>query len=355
MTDITLKAYLDEINQMIESGHTALAIDHCLHILARFPKNAKTYRLLGSAYLGENQYQEAKDIFLRLLSVFPDDVVAHIGISVILEVNQDLDGAIYHMERAYEIQPANQVLQSELRRLYGLRDGIEPQRLMTTTGALARMYYNGKLHTQAIAELRSAIKSDPNRVDLMVLLAQVYRQLGNDIEARNICSMILELLPYCFEANRILAERMSRSGKGEVFNPYLEVVLQIDPDYLVQRSIIEPGQGDYHLTVIQRLETDPNQPTIPLKSTQVTGLESTDSAYVQSAELPEWIQSLEREIESAQTVQDSPGTRETDPGRQVELTPEPYSSDEDTKPVHIQPGDPPEDSSPNQGNPVQSA
>jgi predicted Zn-dependent protease len=79
--------------------------------------------------------------------------------------------AIWHMERAYEVNPSNTSVQQEIRRLRGRRDGVEPTKLRLTRSALARMYIKGGLFGQAIAEIRQALTEDPDRPDLLILLA----------------------------------------------------------------------------------------------------------------------------------------------------------------------------------------
>jgi len=86
-----------------------------------------------------------------ILSVFPDDLLAHAGLSAIHEENRELDKAIWHMEQAFETQPSNQTIQDELRRLIGKRDGSEPSKIRLTRGALIRMYAKGELYQQAIS------------------------------------------------------------------------------------------------------------------------------------------------------------------------------------------------------------
>ena len=98
--------------------------------------------------------------------------------SIIREDEGNLDAALFHMERAYETQPANIAVQDELRRLYGRRDGVEPPKLRLSRGALVRMYARGGLNRQAIAEIRAALVEDPQRIDLEVILARIHYIIG---------------------------------------------------------------------------------------------------------------------------------------------------------------------------------
>jgi tetratricopeptide (TPR) repeat protein len=191
MAKISLREYNREIENFINSGRIDEAIAHCLYILKLFPKCIDSYRLLGKAYLESQRYSEAADILTRILSVIPDDFVSQIGMSIIREDEGNLDAAIYHMERAFEVKPSNSAVQDELRRLYGRRDGIEPPRVRLTRGALVRMYARGELYTQAIAEIRAALVEDSQRVDLEVILARIYLNLGRKVESTEVCSRLV--------------------------------------------------------------------------------------------------------------------------------------------------------------------
>ena len=135
------------------------------------------------------------------------------------------------MERAFEVQPSNTAVQGELRRLYGLRDGIEPPKVRLTRGALVRMYAKSDLYPQAIAELLAALAEDPQRVDLETILAQMYFQSGKKIEAAEICSRLISKLPYCLEANKLLAEILPASSRAEEAKIFNQRLISLDPYY----------------------------------------------------------------------------------------------------------------------------
>src|SRR5574338_926678 len=147
MAKIPLRAYLREIENLIERGEIEPAIAHAKNILRAYPKSIETYRLLGKAFLESQRYSEASDILQRVLSVVPDDFVSQIGMSIIREDEGNMDAAIWHMERAYEVQPFNPAVQDELRRLYGRRDGVQPPKIRMTRGSLVRMYTRNHIYT----------------------------------------------------------------------------------------------------------------------------------------------------------------------------------------------------------------
>lgn len=272
MAKIPLRSYNREIENLINRGQIDEAIGHCKNILRFFPKHIDTYRLLGKAFLEGQHYAEASDVIQRVLSAVPDDFVSQIGMSIIREDEGNLDAAIWHMEHAFEVQPANTAVQGELRRLYGRRDGIEPPKVRLTRGALVRMYARGELYQQAIGEIRTALSEDPKRVDLEVILARMYFLSGLKVEATEVCSRLISKLPFCFEANRILAEILPETARAEDAKVYQQRVDAMDP-YAAYISPNAPSLADVpdNVVTVERLEW-----------------ESTDA----SAQKPDWARTV---------------------------------------------------------------
>ena len=124
---ISLRAYGKQIEQFIDDGDYDKAITHCRYLLSKYPKYIEAYRNLGKCLLEQKKYPEAMDIFLRILGVFPDDFISHVGLSIINEEQQNIDTSIWHMEQAFDNQPANLAIQDELKRFFQIRDGEQPQ------------------------------------------------------------------------------------------------------------------------------------------------------------------------------------------------------------------------------------
>ena len=275
MARTSLRAYQRDVEELIETHQFDQAIAHCRHILRFYPKEVNSYRLLGKAYLESQRYGDASDIFIRVLSTIPDDFVSHVGMSIIREDEGNLDEAIWHMQRAFETQPANSAIQGELRRLHGRREGIEPPKIRLTRGALARMYLKGELYSQALAELRAGLHEDAKRYDLQVVLAQAYYLAGQRVDAAEACSSLLKSLPYCLEANKILAEILSHSERSEEAQTYKNRSQALDP-YLahISPSTPTPEKVADSAVLLEKLEWRP-------------GLQSTDAV-----QQPEWATSL---------------------------------------------------------------
>jgi tetratricopeptide (TPR) repeat protein len=229
MTQTNLRFYNRYIQSLLEKDNASAAADHCRHILMSFPKHIKTYRLYGEASLELNRYPEAFEIFRRLLSSVPDDYVAHIGMSVVSEELGKPDSAIWHMSRAYELQPYNVTIQNELRRLTSQRDGLEIQKLSLTRPALARMYARGGLNPQAIAEITTILIDQPERYDLLILLANLRYQTGAIQEAASLAHTILEKLPYCLEAISLLIKILPYGSLTYDLSTILQKYHDLDP------------------------------------------------------------------------------------------------------------------------------
>ncbi len=295
MAIIPLRAYNREIEGMIDNGQLDEAVAHCRHILATFPKYIASYRLLGKAHLEQQRISDATDIFQRVLSSVPDDFIANVGMSIIREDENNLDAAIWHMELAYEAQPANLAIQDELLRLYGRRDGMQPPKVRLTRGALARMYAKGGLFDQAIAELRVAISEDPNRPDLQLLLAQMFYQTSQRVEAVETCGNIIKKIPYCLEANRILAVSLSDSKGSEAIKNYRQIVISLDPYFaFAGPDTISSDQVPENAVNIERLEWKSGI-QVGETHTQPNWATSLGISIEKQAEekLPDWLKSAE--------------------------------------------------------------
>ncbi|GMR11627.1 MAG: hypothetical protein BMS9Abin28_2464 [Anaerolineae bacterium] len=261
MSEISLRAYGREIDELIERERLEEAIAHCRYVLQTYPKHLETYRLLGKAYLEAKRYGDAADIFQRVLSAVPDDFVSHVGMAIVREDEGNLDAAIWHMERAFETNPSNPAIQQEMKRLISRRDGLEPHKVRLTRGALARMYAHGELFAQAIAELRSALQEDPERPDLQVLLASMYWHTDQRSDATAVSNQILEKLPYCAEANRILAANLQASDRVEEAAVHHRRLANLDPyAAFVESALADASSVEETAVSLERLDWVAGEP-----------------------------------------------------------------------------------------------
>ena len=293
MAKVSLRAYNHEIEAMIDRGHLDEAVAHCKHILKTFPKHLETYRLLGKAYLEYKRYPDAADIFSRVLVAVPSDFVANVGMSIIRDEENKLDDAIWHMERAFETQPSNAAIQSELQRLYGRREGVQPPRIRMTRGALAHMYVQGELYPQAISEIKGVLKEDPGRNDMQVLLARAYYRSGLKNDAAEAASAVLRSNPYCLDANRVLVEILGVDHPESV-QTYRQRVVELDP-YAAQvtGSIFSSNEVPDAAVTLEHLDWN-GQPVGMQSDWETKQAISLESGQRQD-EQPDWLKSSFRE------------------------------------------------------------
>jgi tetratricopeptide (TPR) repeat protein len=257
MAKIPLRAYHREIESLIDQGQQDEALAHCDHILRSYPKCLDTYRLMGKALLEAQRFQDAEDIFRRLLQAVPDDFVGNLGMSIIQDERKNLNDAIWHMERAFEVQPSNTAVQGELRRLYGRRDGLEPPQIRLTRGALAQMYARGSQIQQAIAEIRSILADDPERMDMRVLLARAYLRGGLRADASDTCTALLKNYPYCLDANRIMVEVAGDGARSDSTQIYRHRVDALEPySQFVPGSLFAVADVPDNAIMIEKTEYD---------------------------------------------------------------------------------------------------
>lgn len=231
MAKVDLHDYLRQIDALVESGQATQAVACCQHVLQYFPQNVEAHRLLGQAYLEQGHTDQAADTFQRVLSADPEDFTAHTALAAIHQEGGRLADAVWHLERAYELQPHQAAIQQDLRRLYARRGGPTPERLALTRGALARVYFQGELYDQAIAEADHILAEDSERVDLQGLLAEALWRDHQRLRAAEVCQDLLGKLPNSITANALLAEANLLAGQAEEAAIYLhQLQLLVQPD-----------------------------------------------------------------------------------------------------------------------------
>ena len=236
MQKIPLRVFYRKIEELIVNQRSDAAISRAEYLLEKFPKNIAVYKLLGKAFLEKQEFDFANTIFDKILRVEPDDFVSHIGISIIAESFGNLEKSLNSMQRAYELEPSNESLQTEVKRLQETKDGIAPNQLRLTRGALIKMYSRSQLTEQAIAEARLGIQESPNRIDYQVHLANMLFTSDRKIKAVETCIDIINTLPYCKPALIILYKSIAPVDKTSDSSVYKKRLAEIDPYF----SFIKP-------------------------------------------------------------------------------------------------------------------
>ena len=233
---VTLTAYSDQIRDLIQHERNDEAIALCQHILRYYPKCVDVYSHLGQALLEKSRLADAKDVFRRVLSADPENMIAYVGLAVLLEQEQLIAEAVWHLERACELAPGHSELHQELQRLYHELDGRPRTRLKLTPGGLARLYMQEGLFAQAIQEWNAIVATDEKRFDARVALAQTQWLVGQLRAAAETAQALLQMLPYCLKANLILGVVWKEIGLAES-EQYLQRAQELDPTNRVANAM----------------------------------------------------------------------------------------------------------------------
>lgn len=242
MSEISLKAYQAELTDLLQQGRTDEVVRHCRHILEKYPKNVEVYRLMARALPSHST--EAAQLYQRVLSVSPDDAEAHEALSLYYQAQRKGNEAIWHLERAYEQNPNQRAIQAALTELYRQYRGMEVTRFQLTARAVALQHLRSGLYPKAIDTLQKALAQTPDRVDLQVLLAQVYWEAGGLIEAAERALAILKTLPDCLIANQILTLLWLSEQRPSDAQRYLSRIEAVDPYLAVTLAQGTPPEDD---------------------------------------------------------------------------------------------------------------
>jgi tetratricopeptide (TPR) repeat protein len=234
---VTLSAYADEIRELIKHDRNDEAIAICKHILRFYPKHIDSARQMAEALLEKGDLDGAQDLFRRVLSADPENVIAYVGLAAIFEEKQLMDEALWHMERAFELSPSHSEIHRELLRLHGINTPRQKARLKLTPGALARLYAHQGLLAQATQELRALVAGDPTRLDARTALAEMLWRTGHIHEAAQVAQDLLSPLPYCLKANLILGTAWKESGLPES-EAYLQRAQSLDPASKLAQNLL---------------------------------------------------------------------------------------------------------------------
>lgn len=229
MADITLKAYIAHLDDLLARRSYEEAEAHAKHILSRFPRNLQVLIRLGKAQIEAGHYNDAEHTFTRVLAMDPRSVDAYVGLSWVARQRGDGERAIALLERAFEHDPTNQdVIQLLIDANRNFRDKHNPK-LPQTAYMIARQQWRSGLAHQALATIKTALDAAPGRVDLELLRAQIYQSSGSAVDAARSATEVVKKMPDCIEANRMLAEFWKHQGRPSDAQKFISRVESADP------------------------------------------------------------------------------------------------------------------------------
>ncbi len=255
MAQVTLREYLQGIEDTLSAGHVDDAVSKCQHVLARFPESLEVQRLLGEVYLARGQMEDAQQSLDWILTNDPENVIAYCDRALISERLSDFDTALDCYQQAYELSRGNRDIRQQFNML-SAKAG--QQGFMFSRAGLARLYMRGGLLPQAIQEWDAVLSVSPDRLDARTGLLEAYWREGLFDEAEQLAQQTLHDVPGCAKALLILAHVTAPKNMQQA-REYVQRVELLDPDLLMAQELFEDmmmsQQGHPFLKLLQKAPT----------------------------------------------------------------------------------------------------
>ncbi len=271
MAQVTLREYLQEIEDTLSEGHVDDAVSKCQHVLARFPESLEVQRLLGEVYLARGQTEDAQQALDWILTNDPENVIAYCDRALISERLSDFDTALDCYQQAYELSRGNRDIRQQFNML-SAKAG--QQGFMFSRAGLARLYMRGGLLPQAIQEWDAVLSVSPDRLDARTGLLEAYWREGLYDEAEELAQQTLQDVPSCVKALLILAHITAPKNMQQT-QEYVQRAELLDPDLLMAQELFEdmmmsqPGHPFLKLLKKAPATLDTKQVSTEPTSTQV--------------------------------------------------------------------------------------
>jgi tetratricopeptide (TPR) repeat protein len=204
----SVASFVEAAKAALMAGEAAQAATVCRHLLAYFPKHVEANCLLAESLRDLGEIAPARDLYFRVISADPANLVAHWALGLIAEADGDDEWAAWELNRAWEIHPGHPELRGEILRVTGARP-------LTTPLGLAQSYAAAGLLDQAIVELRRALADEPARLDVAVVLAVTLWRADRVAESAEVCESILADSPDCLKATLLLGAYLAERLQAE--------------------------------------------------------------------------------------------------------------------------------------------
>ena len=229
MAEISLSAYQDKLDDLLRQRQYNEVVAHARHILQAQPKNLHAYRLLGQALAGMGRWLEAVDALRRRLGAEPSDHLTHATLARAYHQLSQAERALWHAERALDLQPNDESAIALIRDLYREQYQQEIERMQPTTAARAQEQIRKNQMDAALDTLDKALRQAPGRLDLQALRARALWLNGQPMDAAEAAARLLQQLPYAIDANRIMAELWLSERRPSDAQVYLRRIEELDP------------------------------------------------------------------------------------------------------------------------------
>lgn len=235
MAQVTLREYLQEIEDALSSGHVESASGQCQEVLVQFPESLEVQRLLGEVYLAQGHMEEAQQALDWILTNDPENVIAYCDRALISERTSDFDTALDCYQQAYELSRGNRHIRQQFNMLSAQAG---QQGFMFSRAGLARLYMRGGLLPQAAQEWDAVLAVNPDRLDARTGLLETYWREEQFDEAEQVALQTLQDVPGCVKALLILAHITAPKNMQQA-QEYVQRAELLDPDLSMAQELFE--------------------------------------------------------------------------------------------------------------------
>ncbi len=235
MAQVTLREYLQEIEDALSSGHVESASRQCQDVLVQFPESLEVQRLLGEVYLAQGHMEEAQQSLDWILTNDPENVIAYCDRALISERTSDFDTALDCYQQAYELSRGNRHIRQQFNTL-SAKAG--QQGFMFSRAGLARLYMRGGLLPQAAQEWAAVLAINPDRLDARTGLLETYWREEQFDDAEQVALQTLQDVPGCVKALLILAHITAPKNMQQA-QEYVQRAELLDPDLSMAQELFE--------------------------------------------------------------------------------------------------------------------
>ncbi len=244
------KTYNQALNQQDEKRQQLLedAVKNFETAVRIMPSKPETYGSLATAYLLLDQIDRAKSTFERALENDPENFNVLFNYGRLLAEEGQNQRAIELLQKAREIDPENSAATQLLSNLY-IKEGKTAEALDMMQRAIeqdpenATLYFNKAIlhiqlaqnldgdeqqdqaqqqYDQAIQAMEKAISINPDDVEALTRVGELYQELERWEEARDAFEQVLEQEPENAQVIRKLAITVYRLGEQERAQELLE-------------------------------------------------------------------------------------------------------------------------------------
>jgi tetratricopeptide (TPR) repeat protein len=237
----TLRDFLQETEDAINSSRIDVALANCQTILASFPESLEAQRLLGEVYLAQGRLEEALHTFNWVLTNDPENVLAYCSRAIVSEHMSEIETALDCYQQAYELSRGDGQIRLKFAKLSAQ---VGQQGFVFSRAGLARLYMRGDLLSQAIQEWEIVLTATPERLDARMGLLEVYWREGSLDRVEELATQVLQDVPNCEKALLLLAHVIASKDMAQA-QALLRQVEALDPDLVMAQELFADMQARY--------------------------------------------------------------------------------------------------------------